>query len=71
MTIPTQTAVDILWDLGYSVASSDHQVFHVARTPLAARYELPKGGAFNKSALEAFVFDAVAKAGCTALPTWC
>ena len=64
----TAQAIDILLDLGYSVGSSDYQLFVVARTPLAARYDLPKGGGFNKLALKDFVFDAVCKAGCTALP---
>ena len=67
----TAQAIDILWDLGYSVASSDHQAFFVARTPLAARYDLPKGRKLQAEQLESFVLDAVCKAGCTALPTWC
>ena len=64
-------AIDILFDLGYSVASGEEQFFYVARTPLAARYDLPKGRKLQAHELDSFVFDAVCKAGCTALPTWC
>ena len=66
----TDQAINILWDLGYSVASSGDHAFVVARTPLAARYDLPRGCQLQAEQLESFVFDAVAKAGCTALPTW-
>ena len=67
----TSEAINILWDLGYSVASDGEQAVVVARTPLAARYDLPRGRRLEAEQLESFVFDAVCKAGCTALPTWC
>jgi len=67
----TSEAINILWDLGYSVASDGKQAVVVARTPLAARYDLPRGRRLQAEQLESFVFDAVCKAGCTALPNWC
>ena len=68
-------ARQILADLGYDVygyqAMGNPRRYHAERTALAKRYGLPVGGSFDKDGLKAFVFDAVAKAGCTALPTWC
>ena len=65
----------ILTDLGYEVIGyqtmGNPRRYHAERTALAKRYGLPAGGSFDKDGLKAFVLDAVCKAGCTALPTWC
>ena len=62
----------ILTDLGYDVhgyqAMGNPRRYFVERTALAKRYDLPVGGSFEKDALKTFVYDAVCKAGCTALP---
>ena len=64
----TQQAIDILWDLGYSVSRKEGGGFVVARTPQAVHYNLPRGCALAPQELKTFVYDAVCKAGCTALP---
>jgi hypothetical protein len=67
-------ARQILTDLGYEVygyqAMGNPRRYRADRLDLAKRYNLPIGGSFDKDALKAFVFDAVAQAGCTALPTF-
>ena len=64
----------VLKDLGYDVigyqAMGNPRRYSVERNELAKRYDLPVGGRFDKDGLKAFVFTAVAKAGCTALPTF-
>jgi hypothetical protein len=64
----------ILKDLGYDVigyqAMGNPRRYRVERMELAKRYDLPLGGSFDKDGLKSFVFNAVAKAGCTALPTF-
>ena len=82
MTLPIKDAQQILTDLGYEIKSwSSNKIrrYFVERGPLAIKYDLPDPEltlgygerGFDAGAFKAFCFSAVAKAGCTALPTWC
>ena len=83
MTLPIKDAQQILTDLGYEIKSwssysNKTRGFIVERGPLAIKYDLPDPEltlgygerGFDAGAFKAFCFSAVAKAGCTALPTW-